>query len=77
MAWIKIPNTNLEYDDNAYNNLPENRKSFWDKQSNITISNGIRTKSNGIEIYMRVKDADENVPVYFESEYNKTYLDNK
>ncbi len=35
--WIQISNTPWEYDSNAYENLPENRKRFWDRKKNITI----------------------------------------
>jgi len=76
MAWIPITNTDWEYDDNAYNNLLENRKDFWDNQSGISISSGIRTNFDGTEIYMQVKKSGDDNPKYYESELNKTYLDN-
>lgn len=75
MAWYEITGTNLEYDSDAYNNLPENRKNFWDNQTDIIISNGIRTNADGIEIFMRVKEKNESDIIYYENELNKTYYD--
>jgi len=77
MAWIKIPNTDWEYDNDVENNLPTNRKSFWDDQTGISIANGIRTKSNGVEVYMRVRKTGDSTVPYYENELNKTYLDSK
>jgi hypothetical protein len=77
MAWVNITGTNLQYNTDAYNNLSQNRKDFWDKQ-NVSISNGIRTDlSNGIEIYMQIRKLNDNTIIYKESELNKTYFDNK
>lgn len=75
MAWVDIPNTNWQYDDAAYSQLPQPRKDFWDKQTDASISNGIVTK-NGYEYYLRVKLKDESNPNWTESMLNKTYLDN-
>ena len=77
MAWQSITDTDWEYDDDAYNNLPASRKSFWDDQTGISIANGIRTKSNGVEIYMRVRKTGDTTVPYYENELNKTYLENK
>ena len=77
MAWQPVPDTDWEYDDNAYNNLPANRQDFWDNQTGVTIANGIRTNQNGTELYLRVREAGADEPPYYENELNKTYYDNK
>lgn len=74
MAWIQINNTDLEYDNDAYNNLPEPRKTFWTNSSSV-INDGIRTAPDGTELYLRIRKSGEPEPIYFESELNKTYLD--
>ncbi len=76
MTWITITGTDWEYDNDAYNNLPSNRQNFWDNQTSISISNGIRTNQNGTELYMRVREIGDSGIPYYESELNKTYLDN-
>lgn len=75
MAWIAISGTDWEYDDDAYNNLPTNRQNFWDNQTDVTISNGIRTNQNGTELYLRVREAGSSDTPYEENELNKTYYD--
>jgi len=75
MAWIQITDTNWEYDDDVFSKLSTVRQDFLNKQ-NITISNGIKTLSDGTEIYMRVRQVGDAEPDYLESEVNKTYLDN-
>lgn len=75
MAWVAIPNTDWEYDTDAWNNLPENRKEYWNKTLS-TFNNGIRTNPEGTELYLRVRKVGDGDPIYYESELNKTYLDN-
>lgn len=82
--WIVVPGSDdkWHYDTDAYDTLPENRKDYWDKiiaDTDVTISNGIRTNNDGTELYMRVKKANidpENV-TWYENELNKTYYDKK
>lgn len=74
MTWIKISNTNLEYDTEALDKLPETRKKFF-KLHPSKINKGIGINSDGMEIYIRVRKIGDPEPLYFENEYNKTYLD--
>ena len=78
MAWIEIPNTNFEYDTEAYDKLPENRKEWWEFHDHITFSNGIRTDTiSNEEFYLNVrpKNKYDEDPEFTENELNKTYLD--
>lgn len=76
MAWLSIPNTDLEYDTDIFDNLPESRKTFWNNSTSV-INNGIRTAPDGTELYLRVRKAGTGEPIYYESELNKTALDSK
>ncbi len=68
-------NTPWEYDSNAYENLPDARKRFWDRKKNITISQGIRNSISGRQIYMRVRKIGSPEPKYYESELSKNHID--
>jgi hypothetical protein len=76
MAWIQIYNTNWEYDDDAYDKIPEVRKNFWARNPNVSISSGIISRNNN-RLYLRVRKVGTTEPIYTESELNKIYFDSK